>query len=182
MRELIWRQSDGLVAHFKIRTDSLKIIKWKTQMKKTKTKLKEESNKVPREDWFEQGARKKKSTNSEERSYKREQNKKREKKGKLIGIELRDWMKKIARREKKYFWSRRKTKLGRWQAKKEELNEVELEDGRRNRGENLCQTSKTKEDKHCWVLNFWNLVPAFSVLCFFKELKEFFCFLSLSGM
>ena len=29
--------------------------------------------------------------------------KKREKKGKLIGIELRDWMKKIARREKKYF-------------------------------------------------------------------------------
>ena len=45
-------------------------------MKKTKTKLKEESNKVPREDWFEQGARKKKSTTSEERSYKREQHKK----------------------------------------------------------------------------------------------------------
>ena len=70
-------------------------------MKKTKAKLKEESNNFSREDWFEQGARKKKSTISEERSYKREQHKKRDKEGKLIGIELRDWMKKIARREKK---------------------------------------------------------------------------------
>ena len=61
-------------------------------MKKTKTKLNEESNNVPREDWFEQGARKKKSTTSEERSYKKEQHKKREKKARQID---RYWIKRL---------------------------------------------------------------------------------------
>ena len=53
-------------------------------MKKTKIKLKEESNNVPRRlIWAK--SEKEKSTTSEERSYKKEQHKKREKRGKLIG-------------------------------------------------------------------------------------------------